>query len=75
MPPKSVTEKGEVSGMLPAWRSPKVSDTSPAVVPNLIIVAPILLPLAEVVPHSCPATMLPCRHVSSSSPCRGSSDR
>lgn len=35
--PKSLSEKGEVlSGMFPAWRSPRVSDTSPAVVPKLI---------------------------------------
>lgn len=41
MPPKSLTEKGVLSGMFPAWRSPRVSDTSPAVVPNLMRVDPM----------------------------------
>jgi len=49
--------------MFPAWRSPRVSDTSPAVVPNLMSVDPMSA-LPEMVPKSA-ATTLPRRHVSS----------
>lgn len=72
MPPKSLTENGVFSGMFPAWRSPSVSDTSPAVVPNLIRVEPIS-EAAEAVPNSV-ATRLPCLQDSSATIVRGSSD-
>lgn len=55
MPPKSLTEKGggALSGRLPpAWRSPKVRETSPAVVPNLMRVEEPMSELPEVVPYS-----------------------
>jgi len=50
--PKSLMEKvGLFSGMFPAWRNPRVRDTSPAVVvPNLISVDPPALALLDVVP-------------------------
>lgn len=51
MAPKSLTEKGDFSGMFPAWRSPRVSDTSPGVVPNLMSVDPMSA-LADAVPKS-----------------------
>lgn len=60
MAPKSLTEKGVFSGMFPAWRSPRVSDTSPTVVPNLMSVDPMSA-LADVVPKSAVTK----RHVSS----------
>lgn len=61
MAPKSLTEKGVFSGMFPAWRSPRVSDTSPvAVVPNLMRVDPMSV-LADAVPKSAVTK----RHVSS----------
>lgn len=61
MGPKSLTEKGVVfSGMFPAWRSPRVSDTSPAVVPNLIRVDPM-----SVVADAVPKSSVTKRHVSS----------
>jgi len=64
MPPKSVREKGVFSGKFPAWRSPKVSDTSPEVlVPNLMSVEPMSAEV-PVVPYSA-ETKLPCRQVSS----------
>lgn len=63
MPPKSLM-KELFSGMFPAWRSPKVSDTSPAVVPNLMRVEPMSEPAEEAVPYSA-VTKLLCRHVSS----------
>lgn len=50
MPPKSLTEKGVVSGMLPAWRRPRVRETSPAVVPNLMRVDSMSGVAAEAVP-------------------------
>lgn len=49
--------------MFPAWRRPRVSETSPVVVPNLMRVDPISA-LPEMVPKSA-ATTLPRRHVSS----------
>ena len=52
MAPNSLTEKGVFSeGMFPAWRSPRVSDTSPGVVPNLMSVDPMSA-LADAVPKS-----------------------
>jgi len=72
MPPKSLTENGVFSGMFPAWRSPSVSDTSPAVVPNLISVEP-MSEAPGPVPNSV-ATRLPCRQESSAPIDRGSSE-
>lgn len=52
-----------MSGRLPAWRRPRVRETSPAVVPNRMSVDP-MSGLVEVVPKS-EVTRLPRRQVSS----------